>query len=94
MANKDLAIEKIVLRQDTDGITTITLNRPKQFNALSAAMIAELQTIFEKIEHDPTVRVVVIAGVGPGFCAGHDLKEMMANRNENLSRIYFNPVHT
>ena len=61
-----------------DGIATVTLNRPGQFNALSSALIGELQSAFDRIAADPGVRVVVLAASGRGFCAGHDLKEIRA----------------
>ena len=61
-----------------DGIATVTLNRPGQFNALSSALISELQSAFDRIAADPGVRVVVLAASGRGFCAGHDLKEIRA----------------
>ncbi len=56
----------------------LTLNRPRQLNALSRGMIEALQGHLEAIEKDPAVRVVVLAGAGTAFCAGHDLKEMRA----------------
>ena len=68
-----------VLRSDKDGVTTLTLNRPKQYNALSEELLAALQSSLEAIEKDDSVRVVVIAANGPAFCAGHDLKQMRAN---------------
>ncbi|MBI1396229.1 MAG: enoyl-CoA hydratase [Betaproteobacteria bacterium] len=68
--------EPILLRSVADGIATLTLNRPRQYNALSCAMLAELQSALESIETDTAVRAVIIAGNGPAFCAGHDLKEM------------------
>ena len=69
----------VLLRHDGSGVTTLTLNRPKQYNALSAALLTELQQALDVISKDRTVRVVVIAGSGPAFCAGHDLKEMRAH---------------
>jgi len=56
--------EPILLSSIANGIATLTLNRPKQYNALSAAMLAELQAALETIEKDDAVRVVVIAGNG------------------------------
>jgi len=61
-----------------EGIATVTLNRPGQFNALSSARVGELQSAFDRIAADPGVRVVVVAATGRGFCAGHDLKEIRA----------------
>ena len=72
----------LVLRQDTDGITTLTLNRPARFNALSGALLDALEAQLQALAIEREVRVVVIAGAGRAFCAGHDLKEMLANSNE------------
>ncbi|NND93004.1 MAG: enoyl-CoA hydratase [Granulosicoccus sp.] len=65
---------------DTQGILTLTLNRPEQFNALSEAMLLALQHALDTI--DPATRVVVIAATGKAFCAGHDLREMRAHVDE------------
>ena len=67
-----------LLRTDHGGVATLTLNRPEQYNALSVALLAALQTAIDDIGRDPRVRVVIIAGAGKAFCAGHDLKEMRA----------------
>lgn len=71
--------EALVLRTDQDGVCTLTLNRPQARNALSVALITELQAELDAIREDRAVRVVVLAANGPAFCAGHDLKEMRAN---------------
>lgn len=78
----DPAVESLVLRSDVDGVATLTLNRPQQFNALNAAMLRAMQSELDAIEGDASVRVVVIAGAGRAFCPGHDLKEMLAGSNE------------
>lgn len=70
--------EAFVLRADDNGITTLTLNRPQARNALSQGMISALIDAFAAIATDDSVRVVILAGAGPAFCAGHDLKEMRA----------------
>lgn len=74
--------QTLLLRQDQEGICTLTLNRPQQFNALSDQLLAELQAALEGLAQDPSVRVVVLAAAGKAFCSGHDLKEMMAARKE------------
>jgi len=71
-------------------IATITLNRPKQYNALSRPMIASVSTILDKINEDKGIHVVVLSANGPGFCAGHDLKEIRENRNEKYIETLFN----
>lgn len=81
--------EPIVLRQDNAGVATLTLNRPGQFNSLSEALMAELQAALDGIAKDPSVRVVVLAGAGKAFCAGHDLKEMRANPGKEYQQALF-----
>jgi enoyl-CoA hydratase/carnithine racemase len=68
----------LLLVETTDGVATLTLNRPNQFNALSSALIGDLQTALDRVAVDPAARVVVLAAHGRGFCAGHDLKELRA----------------
>ena len=72
------SIETPLLREDRDGVVRLTLNRPRQLNSLSRAMIDALQRELDAIGASPEARVVVIAGAGSNFCAGHDLKEMRA----------------
>ena len=67
-----------VLRHDSGGIATLTLNRAAQFNVLSEQMMSALQTALQAIANDDAVRVVVLAAEGRAFCAGHDLKQMRA----------------
>jgi enoyl-CoA hydratase/carnithine racemase len=70
----------LLLREkDSRGVVTLTLNRPQAFNSLSEAMIAGLQEVLDAVAADAGARVVVIAGAGKAFCAGHDLKEMRAD---------------
>lgn len=73
------ASEALVLREDADGIATLTLNRGPARNALSRGLMAALHGALDAIRDDRTVRVVVLRGAGPAFCAGHDLKEMRAD---------------
>ncbi len=72
------ASEKVLLRRDADGIATLTLNRPGARNALSGELMTALQRELAAIASDDAVKVVVIAGSGAAFCAGHDLREMRA----------------
>jgi enoyl-CoA hydratase/carnithine racemase len=72
------ATEPILLRRDQDGVAWLTLNRPAARNALSLALMAALEAELTRIAADPAVKVVVIGGAGPAFCAGHDLREMRA----------------
>ena len=83
------ANESTLLRQDSGGVTTLTLNRPNQFNSLSEALLTELQEQLDAIAKDASVRVVVLAGAGKAFCSGHDLKEMRANRDKAYMQALF-----
>ena len=60
------------------GVATLTMNRPAQYNVLSAAMLDALQSQLEALATDASVRVVVLAAAGKAVCAGHDLREMRA----------------
>ncbi len=73
---------EILLRQDREGVATLTINRPQQMNLLTSEMIEALQANLDSIAEDRNIRVVVIAGSGKGFCAGHDLKEIRALREQ------------
>ena len=81
--------EPMLLRADVDGVSTLTLNRPGQFNALSQAMLETLLAELEAIAADKSVRVVVLAGAGKAFCAGHDLKEMRGNYTKPFQQALF-----
>jgi enoyl-CoA hydratase/carnithine racemase len=73
----------LVLRDCTGPVVRLTLNRGERFNPLSSAMIAALQAELDAVAGDDTVRVVVLAASGRGFCAGHDLKEMRAHAGDD-----------
>lgn len=78
-----------LLRHDEAGTTTLTLDRPKQYNALSEELLAALQVELDAIANDESVRVVVLAANGPAFCAGHDLKQMRGDpRPERVSALF------
>ncbi|MEN6543219.1 enoyl-CoA hydratase [Parvibaculum sp.] len=82
--------EPLLLRDDRDGIATLTLNRGPQRNALSEGLMAALTDELTLIAKDRNVRVVVIAANGPAFSAGHDLKELTAHRTDaDRGRAYF-----
>jgi enoyl-CoA hydratase/carnithine racemase len=70
--------EAILLREDRDGICTLTMNRPGQMNLLTTEMLSALQRGLDAVADEPATRVVILAGAGKGFCAGHDLKEIRA----------------
>jgi enoyl-CoA hydratase/carnithine racemase len=70
--------EPLILREDKDGVATITLNRPAARNALSMELMLKFQEALEALAADSSVRVVIISGNGPVFCSGHDLKELQS----------------
>jgi enoyl-CoA hydratase/carnithine racemase len=70
----------ILERRVTGAVAHLNLNAPERLNALSDDMIAALQSAFDDIAADKSLRVVVISAAGKAFCAGHDLKEMTAAR--------------
>jgi enoyl-CoA hydratase/carnithine racemase len=65
-----------LLRTDDGGVTTLTLDRPQSRNSLSLGMLRALRGVLSEIATDEAARVVIIAGSGPAFCAGHDLREL------------------
>jgi enoyl-CoA hydratase/carnithine racemase len=77
--------EPFLLREDDAGVTTLTLNRPESRNSLSLGMLQALRAELAAIAKDNSVRVLIIAGAGPAFCAGHDLKEI---RERGYARGY------
>ncbi|MGC9418378.1 MAG: enoyl-CoA hydratase [Rhodovulum sp.] len=83
-------MSEILIREDADGIATLTMNAPDRLNALSDAMLAALQAQIDALVKDRTTRVVILKANGKAFCAGHDLKEMQAGRQaEDGGRAYF-----
>lgn len=65
-----------LLVESSRGIARVTLNRPERRNAFDALMADELREAFEELGGDPSVRGVILAGAGPAFCAGADLRWM------------------
>jgi enoyl-CoA hydratase/carnithine racemase len=70
--------DAVLLRADRDGVAWLTLNRPSARNALTLGLMTALTEELGRIADDQAVKVVVIGGAGPAFCAGHDLREMRA----------------
>jgi enoyl-CoA hydratase/carnithine racemase len=79
-----------LLLERRDGVATLTLNRPQQYNALSSSLVKALQAAVREIGGDPTLRVVVIAGAGKAFCAGHDLKELRSRNPDLVESVFAN----
>jgi enoyl-CoA hydratase/carnithine racemase len=82
-ADQDDHLNNPLLMARQGAVATLTLNRPKARNALSLEMIAALTKAITEVSEDKTVHAVILAANGPGFCAGHDLKEMTAHRSDD-----------
>jgi len=79
----------VLLEENDQGVLRLTLNRPAARNALSAALMSALLETLAHAATDPKARVVVIAGAGPAFCAGHDLREMRTDpRRETYEHLF------
>ena len=72
----------LLRREDAAGVATLTLTAPTSRNALSSAMIEALSEALADIARKPNLRAVIIAGEGPAFSSGHDLRELAAHRND------------
>lgn len=71
-----------------DGVGIVTLHQPSKRNALSLGMMRELAARLRALGSDASVRVVVIAGDGPAFCAGHDLSELRTTDEKTIREIF------
>ena len=77
-------------RHNTGAVAHLRMNAPEKLNALSDAMLAALQSEFDALAGDRSIRAIVLSGEGKAFCAGHDLKEMTAGRQaEDGGAAYF-----
>jgi len=94
MTQSDITLDLddlLVIREDhkDSGAVTLTLNQPKQFNALSVEVLSAMQAELDKIAQDDTIRVVVIRATGKAFCAGHNLKQMRTHTDAAFHRTLF-----
>ena len=74
--------EDLLIRDDKDGVAVLSLNAPKSINALSEAMLQALSDNFDQIAQDRSIKAVILRSAGNHFCAGHNLKEMSARRDD------------
>ena len=79
----------ILLRDDSDAIATLTLNRPAARNALSMGLMQALDDALASIALDRSVKAVIVAANGPAFCAGHDLREIRATPTRQAYEAVF-----
>lgn len=81
---------RILVRERRGAVAVLTLNRPRQRNALSEGLMGELQDAIDRSSADPAVAVIVLAANGAAFSSGHDLKEMTGHRSDgDGGRAYF-----
>ncbi|MEM9331008.1 MAG: enoyl-CoA hydratase-related protein [Pseudomonadota bacterium] len=76
----------------SEAVCTIALNRPDQLNAFNQALRADLLSALQHAEKDPNVRVIVIKGLGKGFCAGADLAEGLERDIEQELKEEYKPI--
>jgi enoyl-CoA hydratase/carnithine racemase len=81
--------QPVTTSRDGRGVVTLTLNRPASFNALSEEMLAALQAALDAVAADDAARAVVLAATGKAFCAGHHLKEMIAQPRQDYYQQLF-----
>ena len=89
MNEQSAVVERVLLRRDADGVAWLTLNRPGARNALSLALMQALLDELDAVAADTTVKVLVIGGAGPAFCAGHDLRELRSRPEREAYRATF-----
>lgn len=82
-----MGFSEITYEKD-QGLARITLNRPERVNALSRAMVADLDAALADVASDSEVRAVIIAGAGKHFCAGHQMDEMVGLGNSENQDIF------
>ncbi len=88
---------KFIKYELSNGIATITLNRPEVYNALNDAITYELQDAFKQVARDAEARVVVLTGEGKAFCSGQDLKAVSGSEKRSfLQSLHkrYNPLIT
>ena len=93
MSANPRAAQSALLREDREGVCTLTLNRPQQMNLLTTDMLLALQHEFDLLKSDKAIRVVILAASGKGFCAGHDLKEIRALKAlPRIEKLFAHPL--
>src|SRR3954449_5618912 len=88
MATAVNASRESLLSLVQDGVARLTLNRPDRRNALSRELLSRLDDTLSALADDSAVRVLVLAGAGPAFCAGHDLGEMVGGGEEEYRELF------
>jgi len=87
-ASANTSEEPVLLRNDAASVAYLTLNRPRQRNALSHELLGVLLAALDACGNDPTIRVVVLGGAGQAFSAGHDLREVQASTPREIEELF------
>ncbi len=88
MIEAEKQIYEHILYESDETVALVTMNRPKKYNALSLDHMRELISCFKAIGETRESAVVILRGSGPGFCAGHDLSEMIGRDPEFYRRLF------
>ena len=80
----------IIVSSSTNGISRIKLNEPNTYNALSSGVLKSLINIFKSLNDDNKTKVIIIEGLGKGFSAGHDLREIRSLKRKSKYKKLFN----
>lgn len=86
--------EDVLLVEKTDGVATLTLNRPAALNAISTELAQCLSEAFREIQNDDETRVAIVTGAGRAFCSGMDLKELGSGGAESRGDKIGNPMES
>ena len=78
----------MVIYEVRDGIATLTLNNPSERNSMTAEMVSDIVAAMDSAEHDDNVRVVIVTGTPPAFCAGANLGNLAEATRDSLLGIY------
>jgi enoyl-CoA hydratase/carnithine racemase len=93
LASADDAASPVLIRERKGPVAILRLNRPEQRNCLDEALLSALQLALVRLSAHRDVHAIVIAANGPGFCAGHDLKELTAHRKDSDGgRAFFTKI--
>jgi len=85
----DQSVAPPLIRSTAEGVATLLLNRPRQYNALSGDLLQALHAELDNLAADASVRVVLVTGAGSAFCSGHDLKEMRGLASRDQVQLLF-----
>tara|TARA_B100002019_G_scaffold163383_1_gene140943 strand:- start:374 stop:1147 length:774 start_codon:yes stop_codon:yes gene_type:complete len=80
----------IKVKNLSGGISIITINEPKTYNSLSYKNLKDLIRVFQKLDKDKNIKVIIIEGAGKGFSAGHNLREVKDLKRKNRYQELFN----